>query len=232
MKQIFILTGAGISAESGLKTFRDADGLWEGHRVEDVATPEAFKADPILVQQFYNIRRAQLATVEPNTAHTALTQLQISKKYELTLVTQNVDDLHERAGCHNVIHMHGQLLKKRCCSCLQVSPCHEDLSIHSVCPHCGVRGQMRPHIVWFGEMPLFMDEIEQKLSRADIFISIGTSGCVYPAAGFAQIAKSHGAKTIEINITDTEQSPLFDQHITGKASECLPKFIASLISTV
>lgn len=230
MKKIFILTGAGISAESGVKTFRDDGGLWEGHRVEEVATPEGFAADPDLVHHFYNMRRAQLVDVEPNAAHAALTEIQDSPLFELTLVTQNVDDLHERAGCDSVIHMHGELLKKRCTSCLKVSHCDEELSVDSVCADCKSLGTLRPHIVWFGEMPFFMDEIESRLVAADLFIAIGTSGLVYPAAGFADVARRHGAKTIEVNLADTEQSPLFDQHIIGKASETVPELVQSILA--
>lgn len=229
MKNIFILTGAGISAESGLRTFRDADGLWEGHKVEEVATPGAFAVDPELVHHFYNMRRQQLATVEPNAAHKALAKLQKCPDSHLTLVTQNVDDLHERAGCHDVIHMHGELLKKRCASCQQVTVCTNDLTIDCACASCSSEGRMRPHIVWFGEIPLFMDEIQKKLIEADLFIAIGTSGVVYPAAGFAEVARRHGAKTIEVNLADTEQSPLFDEHLMGNASETVPELVASLI---
>ncbi|BDS05561.1 NAD-dependent protein deacylase [Oceaniferula spumae] len=228
MKNIFILTGAGISAESGLKTFRDAGGLWEGHKVEDVATPGAFAVDPELVHHFYNMRREQLATVEPNAAHAALARLQEHFGEHLTLVTQNVDDLHERAGCRDVIHMHGELLKKRCASCEVVSPCTGSLTYDCVCANCGSEGRMRPHIVWFGEIPFFMDEIQEKLIEADVFIAIGTSGVVYPAAGFAEVAKHHGAKTIEVNLDGTEQSPLFDEHIIGKASETVPMLVERL----
>lgn len=224
-QEIFILTGAGISAESGLKTFRDAGGLWEGHKVEEVATPGAFAVDPDLVHHFYNQRRAQLREVEPNAAHRALAKLQSQLGDHLTLVTQNVDDLHERAGCHDVIHMHGELLKKRCASCQVISPCIGDLTHDCTCTDCGSMGRMRPHIVWFGEMPLCMEEIQAKLIAADVFIAIGTSGVVYPAAGFAEVAKNHGAKTIEINLEGTEQSPLFDEHLIGKASETVPDFV-------
>lgn len=229
MKKTFILTGAGISAESGLRTFRDSGGLWEGHKVEEVATPGAFAVDPGLVHDFYNQRRRQLAGVEPNAAHKALARLQRSAGSSLTLVTQNVDDLHERAGCHGVIHMHGELLKKRCAACLRVSDCRGDLTHDCVCSACGSEGRMRPHIVWFGEMPLRMDEIGEKLTAADLFIAIGTSGVVYPAAGFAEVARRHGARCIEVNLADTEQSPLFDRHLVGKAGDTVPELVESLV---
>lgn len=222
MKNIFVLTGAGISAESGLKTFRDADGLWEGHRVEDVATPEAYARDPKLVRDFYNERRTQLETVEPNPAHVALAELE---RDHLTLVTQNVDDLHERGGSQDVWHMHGELLKKRCEFCVAVSPCVEDLSEVLECEACGRSGGMRPHIVWFGEMPFLMDEIYDRIAQADVFISIGTSGVVYPAAGLAAEAKHCGAKTIELNLTDTELSANFDELIQGKAADVVPELV-------
>ncbi len=229
MKNIFILTGAGISAESGLKTFRDADGLWEGHRVEDVATPAAFAVDPGLVHHFYNMRRRQLLDASPNHAHLALKKLQDHVGDHLTLVTQNVDDLHERAGFRHVIHMHGELLKKRCASCQTVADCREDLSEDSVCEACGSEGRMRPHIVWFGEMPLHMDEIHRALVQADVFIAIGTSGLVYPAAGFAEEAKAHGARCIEINLAGTEISPIFNEHYQGAATERVPELVEQLI---
>jgi len=229
MKNIFILTGAGISAESGLRTFRDSDGLWEGHKVEEVATPGAFAVNPELVHEFYNMRRSQLLTVEPNLAHHALVRLKRSYEDNLTLVTQNVDDLHERSGLRGVMHMHGELLKKRCSDCGVVSDCVSRIGIHSVCEDCGHKGTMRPHIVWFGEMPLLMDEIHQKLMQADVFISIGTSGMVYPAAGFAEEAKCHGAHLIEANLKGTDISPVFDTHRQGPATETVPELVDRLI---
>ncbi len=216
---IVILTGAGISAESGIKTFRAADGLWEDHRVEDVATPEAFERDHALVQRFYNTRREQIKTVKPNAAHFALAELEAKWPHNFLLVTQNIDDLHERAGSKNLIHMHGEILKKRCTTSGKVSDCHEDLS--------GI--EFRPHIVWFGEMPFEMERIYDALRECDLFISIGTSGNVYPAAGFAMEAKSAGAETVEINLEPTS-SPYFDKRIHGKAGEKLPDYINSLLS--
>ena len=230
MQRIFILTGAGISAESGLKTFRDADGLWEGHKVEEVATPGAFAVDPKLVHEFYNQRRSQLLTCEPNLAHHALVRLKRHYGDHLTLVTQNVDDLHERAGMRDVMHMHGELLKKRCVSCGKVSDCLSRLSVRSTCEHCGHKGTLRPHIVWFGEMPLLMDEIHRKLTKADLFISIGTSGVVYPAAGFAEEAKRHGATLIEANLAGTDISPVFDTHLQGAATETVPELVEELVA--
>lgn len=232
MKNIFILTGAGISAESGLQTFRDADGLWEGHRVEEVATPGAFAVNPELVHDFYNMRRSQLLGVEPNLAHHALVRLKQKYEDHLTLVTQNVDDLHERAGMRGVIHMHGELLKKRCAECGTISDCVSRMSIDSECAYCGIEGGMRPHIVWFGEMPLFMDEIYRKLMHTDVFISIGTSGAVYPAAGFAEEAKRHGARLIEVNLAGTEISPVFDERIEGPATETVPELVEKLIQDI
>lgn len=232
MQRIFILTGAGISAESGLRTFRDSDGLWEGHKVEEVATPGAFAVNPELVHDFYNMRRSQLLTVQPNLAHHALVRLQRKYGEHLTLVTQNVDDLHERAGMSDVMHMHGELLKKRCTSCGVVSDCVSRIGIHTICDDCGHEGTMRPHIVWFGEMPLLMDEIHHQLMHADIFISIGTSGVVYPAAGFAEEAKRHGARLIEANLEGTDISPVFDEHIQGAATETVPELVERLVKEI
>jgi NAD-dependent deacetylase len=192
-RTIVILTGAGVSAESGLPTFRDANGLWEGHRFEDVATPEAFTRDPHLVHRFYNLRRAALRTVEPNAAHRAIANLQRQFPGEVVLVTQNVDDLHERAGSPSVIHMHGELTRVRCEHCNSIVSHGEDLSTETRCGACIESGGMRPHIVWFGEVPFEMDDIAQALARADIFVAIGTSGVVYPAAGFVILAKGAGA---------------------------------------
>jgi len=232
MQNIFILTGAGISAESGLKTFRDADGLWEGHRVEDVATPEAYTANPTRVHQFYNQRRSQLLSAKPNEAHMALAELKRAYGKQLTIVTQNVDDLHERAGLNDVIHMHGELLKQRCECCDFVSDCRSDTHPSTQCNKCHQIGTVRPHIVWFGEMPLEMEQIYQQLAHTEIFAAIGTSGLVYPAAGFAAEAKRHGAKLIEVNLTDTEISPIFDEHIQGSATEVVPQWVMGLIDQV
>jgi NAD-dependent deacetylase len=231
MKSIFILTGAGISAESGIQTFRGANGLWEGHRVEDVASPEGFERNPALVFEFYNVRRAKIRAAQPNAAHLALARLEREFPGTVTLVTQNVDDLHERAGSRNVIHMHGEVMKARCRNCERLSPCEGNLDGTSVCPACRAVGKLRPHIVWFGEIPLFMDEISLALSKANLFLSIGTSGKVYPAAGFAQDASRLGIHTIEINPDATEISPHFDEHLRGLAGKTVAELVEKLLAT-
>lgn len=227
---IVILTGAGISAESGVPTFRDANGLWEGHRVEDVATPEAFDRDPETVQRFYNLRRAALATVEPNAAHHALARLQREYTGKVTLVTQNVDDLHERAGFKNVIHMHGELLKAWCLRCDAHQSWSGDIGPESECDACGAAGKLRPDIVWFGEMPYRMEEIECLLEDAGVFVAIGTSGQVYPAAGFVMQARFAGARTLEINNAGTSVSGSFQSHRTGPASVEVPKWVEEMLA--
>ncbi|MCG8394488.1 MAG: NAD-dependent protein deacylase, partial [Pseudomonadales bacterium] len=217
-ENIVILTGAGISAESGIRTFRAADGLWEDHRVEDVATPEAFMRNPTLVQQFYNKRREQLLSpaIQPNAAHQALARLEDAfPDGNVLLITQNVDDLHERAGSRNLIHMHGELLKGRCQTNGGLVEIDHDLSPTLPCPLCGHAGCLRPHVVWFGEMPLEMDTIYQALALCDRFISIGTSGNVYPAAGFVEEANRHGAHTIELNLEPSQQLTAFAEHRHG-----------------
>lgn len=224
-KNLFILTGAGISAESGLKTFRDGDGLWENHRLEDVATPEAFERNPFLVQRFYNERRAQLTQVAPNAAHFALAELERKWEGEFTLVTQNVDDLHERGGSKRPIHMHGELKKAICQESGREFDWEEDIIANAPCPCCEAIGALRPHIVWFGEMPLFMDEIYRAVARCDIFLSIGTSGVVYPAAGLSMEAKRHGAETIECNL-QRSGSPVFDFVLEDKATITIPKLVS------
>ncbi|EKF75178.1 NAD-dependent deacetylase [Alcanivorax hongdengensis A-11-3] len=231
-ENIVILTGAGISAESGIKTFRAADGLWENHRVEDVATPEAFQRDPVLVQDFYNRRRRQLLTgVQPNAAHRALARLeQQYGRGEVLLVTQNIDNLHERAGSRNLIHMHGELLKGRCQRSGGLVPVDTDLSVELPCPLCGASGCLRPHVVWFGEMPLEMERIYQTLARCDLFISIGTSGNVYPAAGFVEEANRHGAHTVELNLEPSQRLTSFAEHRHGLASELVPAYVEALIA--
>jgi NAD-dependent deacetylase len=220
--RIVVLTGAGISAESGLRTFRGSDGLWEGHKVEDVATPEAFASNPRLVQDFYNARRRQLLEVKPNTAHFALANFEANFSGEFLLVTQNVDNLHERAGSTSLRHMHGELCQARCIECGETSMIKTDIEESSQCPHCHARA-LRPHIVWFGEMPLFMDEIIHQVQACSLFVSIGTSGNVYPAAGFVETAKMAGADTLELNLEHTG-NPLFDQSLLGSAGELVPKF--------
>ncbi|MGC4015289.1 MAG: NAD-dependent protein deacylase [Luteolibacter sp.] len=230
--KIVILTGAGISAESGIRTFRDHNGLWEGHRVEDVATPEGFERDPTLVHEFYNQRRSQLPDVRPNAAHEALVNLEKHLGDNFLLITQNVDDLHERAGSERVLHMHGELLKKRCAWCENVTPCEATAPLGTTdqCETCGRDRGMRPDIVWFGEMPYHLDQIENALLNADVFVAIGTSAVVYPAAQFFAIAARHGAETIEVNLVPTDRSNEFDERLFGPATETVPKLVAELIA--
>jgi NAD-dependent deacetylase len=222
---IVVLTGAGISAESGVPTFRAADGLWEGHRVEDVATPEAFERDPETVQRFYDARRAHLADVEPNPAHRALAELE--SRHDLLVVTQNVDDLHERAGSRNVLHMHGELLSAWCLGCDGRFRWAGSLLDRPACPGCGDQA-LRPDIVWFGEYPYELDRIDHALRRADLFVSIGTSGAVYPAAGFVGASRVHGARTLELNLEPSQGSTLFDEHRHGPAGTVVPAWVGEL----
>jgi NAD-dependent deacetylase len=229
IRNIVILTGAGISAESGLATFRAADGLWEGHRVEDVATPEAFARDPTLVHEFYDARRARLGEVEPNPAHRALARLDAEWPGELLLVTQNVDDLHERAGSTRLIHMHGELTKGWCLACGERFCWEGAMGAAAECPECGTPARVRPDIVWFGEMPYDMDRIEDALQRCDLFVSIGTSGAVYPAAGFVQTARYRGARTLEMNLEPSLGSYLFDESRTGPAGKLVPAWVEELL---
>ncbi len=226
--KIVILTGAGISAESGLKTFRDDGGLWEGHAVQDVATPEAFARDPALVQRFYDERRRQLSTVQPNAAHRALARLEQEFGGEVLLVTQNVDDLHERAGSRNVVHMHGELLSARCLACGQAHEWRDDLSHGPACPACG-QARLRPDIVWFGEIPYHMESIQAALRECDLFAAIGTSGVVYPAAGFVAVAAGAGARTAELNLKGSGVSWLFDEAYEGPATQVVPDWVATLL---
>jgi len=227
---IVILTGAGISAESGLATFRGADGLWEGHRVEDVATPEAYLRDPALVHSFYDARRARLGTVDPNAAHHALARLDAEWPGELLLVTQNVDNLHERAGSKRLLHMHGALTKGWCLACDARFDWDGPMGERASCPSCSVRARVRPDIVWFGEMPYDMDHIEDALRRCDLFVSIGTSGAVYPAAGFVQTARYCGARTLEINLEPSLGSTMFDESRTGKAGDLVPEWVDEVLT--
>lgn len=230
---IVILTGAGISRESGLATFRDADGVWAKVRLEDVATPEAFARDPGRVHGFYNARRAQLRdpAIQPNAAHRALAKLEARWPGDLLLVTQNVDDLHARAGSRNLLPMHGELLKARCRRCEAVHAWAEDLSTATACPACGAVGGMRPHIVWFGEMPMQMDRIGAALEACDIFVSIGTSGQVYPAAGFvAEVAGR--ARTVELNLEPSAGTALFAEAHHGPATEVVPRFVHDLLGSL
>ena len=229
--RVVVLTGAGISAESGIRTFRAADGLWEEHRVEDVATPEGFARDPELVQAFYNARRRQLQQPEiaPNPAHLALAKLEEALGDRFLLVTQNIDNLHERAGNKNIIHMHGELLKVRCAWSGQVLDWKEDVLPEDKCHCCQFPARLRPHVVWFGEMPLGMDDIYSALAMADVFIAIGTSGHVYPAAGFVHEARLHGAHTVELNLEPSQVGSEFAEKHYGLASEVVPAFIDKLL---
>jgi len=253
VQNIVILTGAGISAESGLATFRGADGLWEGHRVEDVATPQAFERDPALVQAFYDARRARLGEVEPNAAHCALARLDAEWPGELLIVTQNVDDLHERAGAKRLLHMHGALTSGWCLACDERFPWEGPMSPTTVpperrrgtggvstsldtngevnvCPNCQVAGRVRPDIVWFGEMPYAMERIDEALAGCDLFVSIGTSGAVYPAAGFVQTARYCAARTLEINLEPSQGSIFFDERRYGPAGVEVPTWVGEVLS--
>jgi NAD-dependent deacetylase len=228
---IVILTGAGVSAESGVATFRGPDGLWEGHRVEDVATPEAFVRDPALVHAFYDARRAKLGTVEPNAAHVALARLDAEWRGELLLVTQNVDDLHERAGSKRLLHMHGELRKGWCLRCNERFAWYGPMGEGAICPSCGAAGHVRPDIVWFGELPYEMDRIDAALQACDLFVSIGTSGAVYPAAGFVQTARYCGARTLEMNLEPSQGSFFFHESRIGRAGELVPKWVEEVLQS-
>jgi NAD-dependent protein deacetylase/lipoamidase len=230
IQNIVVLTGAGISAESGLATFRGPDGLWEGHRVEDVATPEAFQRDPQLVQRFYDARRAQLAEVAPNAAHEALARLDSEWPGDLLIVTQNVDDLHERAGARRLLHMHGELKSAWCLACDSRVPWEGELSGGPLCPACGEAGRLRPDIVWFGEMPYEMERIDRAVLDCDLFVSIGTSGAVYPAAGFVQTARYAGARTLELNLEPSLGSVFFEETRTGPAGLLVPQWVEETLS--
>lgn len=233
-RRIVVLTGAGISAESGIQTFRASDGLWENHRIEDVATPEGFAANPVAVHDFYNARRRLLLAdnIRPNPAHSALARLEHEfddqPDHSFLLVTQNIDNLHERAGSRNPLHMHGELLKIRCEQSGLTFDYREDLTLDTCCRCCRAPGNLRPHVVWFGEMPLAMNRITQALEQCDMFIAIGTSGNVYPAAGFFELARQHGAHTVELNLENTGSG--FDEHICGPASMVVPAFVERLIT--
>jgi len=226
--KVVVLTGAGISAESGVATFRDAGGLWEGHRVEDVATPEGFEADPDVVHHFYDARRRGLEAVEPNAAHLALAALEGHLGDDLLVVTQNVDDLHERAGSTRVLHMHGELRSAWCTTCDERLRWDEALSHRPPCPRCGTP-TLRPDVVWFGELPYGMERIEDALSEADQFVSIGTSGEVYPAAGFMQVAAAYGAHTLELNLVPSSGTQWLTEARHGPAGLLVPAWVAGLL---
>ncbi|MGA2794122.1 MAG: NAD-dependent deacylase [Roseiarcus sp.] len=233
--RIFVLTGAGVSAESGLGTFRNKDGtgLWARFDPMRLATPEAFARDPAEVHAFYNARRRNLIGAAPNAAHLALARLEAGLAAhgdELTLVTQNIDDLHERAGSRGVIHMHGELLKARCALCEAVSIRRDDIEVDSDCADCRRNGGLRPHVVWFGEIPLEMDAIHLALARADLFVAIGTSGAVYPAAGFVAIARQGGVATCEINLEPSDNAALFDEQRYGRAGEAVPAWVEEVLA--
>ena len=227
---VVVLTGAGISAESGVPTFRGPDGLWEGHRVEDVATPEAFDADRLMVQRFYDARRASLSRVRPNAAHVALAELEKVLGDDLFLVTQNIDDLHERAGSTRVHHMHGELRSAWCTACDRRTRWEGTLAEEPACPGCGTAA-LRPDVVWFGEMPYGMDEIHRALFSCDLFVSIGTSGVVYPAAGFVDYAIAGGSDTLELNLERAANSD-FRVHRQGPATELVPAWVAELTAAI
>lgn len=228
--RIVILTGAGISAESGIPTFRAEDGLWNNFKVEDVATPDGYKRNPQLVLDFYNNRRADVKNANPNAAHEAIARLQNDGRHDVTLITQNVDDLHERGGSPHVVHMHGSLANALCANCGSFYPANDIMKLDDKCPECDT-AKVRPDIVWFGEIPYHMDFIESKIAVADLFIAIGTSGNVYPAAGFARAAKMAKAVTIELNLQATHDTKNFDKQIEGPASIIVPDFVDQILSS-
>jgi NAD-dependent deacetylase len=229
-RSIVVLTGAGISAESGVATFRDKGGIWENNAIEDVATPDAFGRDPARVHAFYNLRRAALASVEPNAAHQALAKLEADHDGDVLLVTQNVDDLHERAGSTKLVHMHGQLTRALCTHCGARCDCRHDLDSQTPCPSCSRSGGMRPDIVWFGEYPYQMEAIWSTLETCDLFVSIGTSGNVYPAAQFVQQAARNGAQTLELNLGPSLGAHDFDKAVHGPATQIVPAFVEAILA--
>lgn len=229
---IVILTGAGVSAESGISTFRDRDGIWSKVDYREVATPQGFARDPARVHEFYNMRRRRVAEVEPNAAHFALARLERDFPGEFLLVTQNVDALHERAGSLNLIHMHGEHASALCAACGIRRPWDGDLSMELVCKDCGRQATMRPDVVWFGETPYRMDEIQVALASCGVFVSIGTSGTVYPAAGFVRQARAAGAYTVELNLEPSEGGELFCEAHYGPATQVVPAFVERLLASV
>ncbi|MBD8905735.1 SIR2 family NAD-dependent protein deacylase [Methylorubrum zatmanii] len=232
-RTLFVLTGAGISAESGLGTFRDTDGAWARFDPMRLATPEGFAADPVLVHAFYNQRRRDAVRAAPNPAHTALARLETeltSRGGRLFLCTQNIDDLHERAGCRAVTHMHGELLRARCVACGTEPVWHDDLSVETACPACGQRGGMRPDVVWFGEMPKHLEAIDEALAEADLFVAIGTSGAVYPAAGYVAQARAYGIPTLALTLEAADNAGMFESTRLGRASETVPALVDEVLS--
>ncbi|MEM7508563.1 MAG: NAD-dependent deacylase [Pseudomonadota bacterium] len=227
MEHIVILTGAGVSAESGLGTFRDVDGLWTKYDLADVATPEGYAKNPDLVLDFYNARRRNCVEAAPNPAHEALARLAAAR--EVTLITQNIDDLHERGGSPSVIHMHGEIMRALCASCGHRWAWQGDMSRADTCPSCAADGTVRPDVVWFGEVPYAMRSIGDAIARASLFVAIGTSGAVYPAAGFVAEAAARGIETVEINLEPSDVAGQFDRRILGKASETVPRFVEEVL---
>ncbi len=230
--KIVFLTGAGISAESGLATFRSENGLWNNHRVEDVATIEAYYRNQDYVHDFYNNMKPELWNAKPNAGHLAITKLQQEYPADVHIITQNVDTLHEKAKSKNVHHIHGRINQAVCLNCGQVLDTWGDVTSETVCTSCGVQGMMKPNIVFFGENLLCMDVVEELLRKADLFVSVGTSGVVFPAAGFVQTAKYYGADTVEFNLEPTSNNFYFDRHVMGKAGDTLPKFVEELLTKV
>lgn len=228
---IVILTGAGISAESGVPTFRDSNGLWNNHRVEDVATIEAYYRNPEMVHDFYNNMKPDLRRKEHNPAHLAITKLQQNyKNGSVSVITQNIDLLHEKAGNGNVYHIHGQINQAVCLNCGRIITSWDDVTTETICPGCGVTGMMKPNIVFFGESLLCMDKVEELLRHCSLFVAIGTSGAVFPANTFARSAKYYGADTIEFNLHGTINNADFDRHVSGKAGTTLPPFVDGLLA--
>jgi NAD-dependent deacetylase len=228
-QHIVVLTGAGLSAESGLSTFRDKDGIWTKYDYREVATPQGFKRNPLLVHDFYNQRRRAHAGVKPNAAHFALARLEREHTGEVVVVTQNIDALHEAAGSKNLIHMHGELLRALCAHCGDRHAWAQDLGAETLCGRCGAAGGMRPDVVWFGEMPYHMEAITEHLGAADLFLSIGTSGNVYPAAGFVAEARAHGAHTVELNLEPSDGAGFFAEAIHGPATQIVPAYVERLL---
>lgn len=229
-KRIVILTGAGLSAESGVGTFRDKDGIWSRYDVNDVATPEGFARNPDLVHEFYNNRRQAHKDVKPNAAHYALAALEQQYPGDVLTITQNVDALHEQAGTKNLIHMHGEIHKAMCMHCKNKTAWYDDLTVQTACPSCGKTGGMRPDVVWFGEFPYHMEEIFEALSKCDLFMSIGTSGTVYPAAGFVADARQAQAHTVELNLEPSEGASMFHEVLHGLATEIVPLYVKRLFN--